>query len=105
VIGGIVVRHLDDLPELVRDQQIAIGVLATPAPAAQGVADRMVEAGIRSILNFAPAVIAVPPGVSVRKVDLAIELQILAYYEQRKATLAEVKRRGKAVADLAGAPG
>jgi redox-sensing transcriptional repressor len=100
VIGGIVVRHLDDLPELVRDQQIAIGVLATPAPAAQGVADRMVEAGIRSILNFAPAVIAVPPGVSVRKVDLAIELQILAFYEQRKATIAEVKRRGRAVADI-----
>ncbi len=45
--------------------------------------------------------ITVPPGVSVRKVDLAIELQILAYYEQRKATLAEVRRRGRAVADLA----
>jgi len=105
VIGGIVVRHVDDLPELVREQQIAIGVLATPASAAQEIADRMVEAGIRSILNFAPAVITVAPGVSVRKVDLAIELQILAYYEQRKATLAEVKRRGRAVADLAGAPG
>jgi redox-sensing transcriptional repressor len=44
--------------------------------------------------------ISVPPGVSVRKVDLAVELQILAFYEQRKATLAEVKRRGKAVADV-----
>ncbi len=64
----------------------------------QDVADRMVAAGIRSILNFAPAVIVVPPGVSVRKVDLAIELQILAFYEQRKAALAEVKRRGRAVA-------
>jgi redox-sensing transcriptional repressor len=100
-IAGTVVSHLDDLPELVRRHDVAIGVLATPAPAAQQVADRMVEAGIRSILNFAPAVISVPAGVSVRKVDLAIELQILAYYEQRKATLAEVKRRGRAVADLA----
>jgi redox-sensing transcriptional repressor len=100
-IAGTVVSHLDDLPELVLEHDIAIGVLATPAPAAQQVADRMVEAGIRSILNFAPAVISVPGGVSVRKVDLAIELQILAYYEQRKATLAEVKRRGRAVADLA----
>jgi redox-sensing transcriptional repressor len=100
-IAGTAVSHLDDLPELVRAHDVAIGVLATPALAAQEVADRMVEAGIRSILNFAPAVISVPPGVSVRKVDLAIELQILAYYEQRKATLAEVKRRGRAVADMA----
>ena len=51
---------------------------------------------------FAPVVVNVPVGVSVRKVDLAIELQILAYYEQRRATLAEVKRRGRAVADVTG---
>ena len=61
----------------------------------------MVEAEIRSILNFAPIMLNVPTGVSVRKVDLAIELQILTYYEQRKAALAEVKRRGRSVADLA----
>ena len=60
----------------------------------------MVEAGIRSILNFAPSVISVPSGVSLRKVDLSIELQILAFYEQRKAALAEV-RRGRAAMDLA----
>ena len=81
---------------------MAIGVIATPAAAAQEVADRLVDAGVRSVLNFAPAMITVPPGVSVRKVDLAVELQILAFYEQRKATLAEVKRRGRAVADVAG---
>ena len=63
---------------------VAIGVISTPASAAQDVADQMVEAGIRSILNFAPTVIAVPDGVDVRKVDLSIELQILAYHEQRK---------------------
>ena len=97
--GGSTVRHVDDLPELVRTLRIAIGVIATPASAVQEIADRLVEAGIRSILNFAPAVIAVPEGVSVRKVDLAVELQILAFYEQRKATLAEVKRRGRAVAE------
>ena len=59
-------------------------MIATPASAAQDVADQMVEAGISSILNFAPTVIAVPDGVDVRKVDLSIELQILAYHEQRK---------------------
>jgi redox-sensing transcriptional repressor len=100
VVGGLPVRHIDELPQLVRENDIAIGVVATPANVVQEVADLMVAAGIRSILNFAPAVIAVPPGVSVRKVDLAIELQILAFYEQRKATIAEVKRRGRAVADV-----
>ena len=54
--------------------------------AAQDVADRMVDAGVTSILNFAPTVLSVPDGVDVRKVDLSIELQILAYHEQRKAT-------------------
>ena len=100
VVGGLPIRHIEDLPALVADEDVAIGVVATPAAAVQEVADLMVRSGIRSILNFAPAVIAVPAGVSVRKVDLAIELQILAFYEQRKATLAEVKRRGRAVADL-----
>ena len=99
-VGQLPVNHVDDLPELVRSLGIAIGVIATPATVAQDLADQMVEAGIRSILNFAPAVIVVPEGVSVRKVDLAVELQILAFYEQRKATLAEVRRRGRAVADL-----
>ncbi len=101
VVGGLPVRHIDELPDIVREHDAAIGVICTPAAVVQEVADRIVDAGIRSILNFAPAVIAVPPGVSVRKVDLAIELQILAFYEQRKAALADVKRRGRAVADLA----
>ena len=100
IVGGLEVRPVGELPELVAAGDIAIGVIATPATAVQEVADGMVAAGIRSILNFAPAVISVPPGVSVRKVDLAIELQILAFYEQRKAALADVRRRGRAVAEL-----
>lgn len=102
LVGDLRIHHVDDLPDLVREHDIAIGVIATPAAAVQDVADRFVQAGIRSILNFAPAMMSVPPGVSVRKVDLAVELQILAFYEQRKATLAEVKRRGRAVADVTG---
>ena len=102
-VGELRIEHVDSLSQLVEELDVAIGVIATPAAAAQEVADRLTEAGVRSILNFAPAMIAVPPGVSVRKVDLAIELQILAFYEQRKATLADVKRRGRAVADVGGA--
>jgi redox-sensing transcriptional repressor len=100
-VDGLSIRPLEELQDIVREHQAAIGVIATPASAAQEVADAMVAAGIRSILNFAPAMLTVPRGVSVRKVDLAIELQILTYYEQRQATLAEVKRRGRSVADLA----
>jgi redox-sensing transcriptional repressor len=83
-VAGIDVRDFADLDVIVREHGVAIGVIATPASAAQDVADQMVEAGISSILNFAPTVIAVPDGVDVRKVDLSIELQILAYHEQRK---------------------
>lgn len=85
LVGGIAIRSLDDLDEIVRGQEVAIGVIATPAPSAQDVCDRLVAAGVTSILNFAPTVLTVPDGVAVRKVDLSIELQILAYHEQRKA--------------------
>jgi redox-sensing transcriptional repressor len=88
--GDLVVRHLDELPEIVREHDVAIGVICTPGAAAQEVADRMVQAGLRSILNFAPALVTLPQDVSVRRVDLSIELQILAYYEQRKAALQSV---------------
>ena len=83
-LGSHVVMHIDDLPELVAERAIAIGVIATPASAAQDVADRLVAAGVTSILNFAPAILSVPDGVSLRKVDLAVELQILSFYQQRR---------------------
>jgi redox-sensing transcriptional repressor len=82
-IAGIDVRHLDDLPELVSQAGVTIGVIATPGATAQVVADRLVDAGVTAILNFAPVVLTVPRGVSVRKVDLAVELQILSFYQQR----------------------
>jgi redox-sensing transcriptional repressor len=82
---------------------VSIGVIATPASAAQEVCDRLVRCGVTSILNFAPAVLAVPEGVDVRKVDLSIELQILAFHEQRKA--AGVSGPGTALPDaVAGQP-
>jgi redox-sensing transcriptional repressor len=86
-INGLVVRHIDDLSEVVAQELISIAVIATPAHAAQDVADRLVEVGVTSILNFAPCVLNVPDGVDVRKVDLAIELQILSFHEHRKSAL------------------
>ncbi len=83
--AAITVGPMTDLEALVSGGRAQIGVIATPADAAQQVCDRMVAAGLRSILNFAPAVLHVPEDVEVRKVDLAVELQILAFHEQRRA--------------------
>jgi redox-sensing transcriptional repressor len=84
LVGGVRVRPLGELTQIVRAKNLSIGVIATPPSAAQGAADRLVSAGVTSILNFAPVVLVVPPGVTVRKVDLAVELQILSYHEQRR---------------------
>jgi redox-sensing transcriptional repressor len=89
VVAGHTIGALDELTDVVAAHDAAIGVIATPAAAAQAVADALVAAGVRSLLNFAPAVLTVPDGVRVRKVDLAIELQILAFYEQRASVLKE----------------
>ena len=83
-IAGHTVRSAADMEELIRRFDVAIGVIATPAPVAQNVADRLVGADVTSILNFAPVVLNVPSGVEVRKVDLSIELQILAFHAQRR---------------------
>ena len=91
-IAGLPVVPLTRLEEVVGDLGVAIGVIATPAQVAQEVCDRLVAAGVSSILNFAPSVLSVPEHVEVRKVDMSIELQILAFHEQRKVAprLAEV---------------
>ncbi|MCI0689620.1 MAG: redox-sensing transcriptional repressor Rex [Sporichthyaceae bacterium] len=98
VISGRTVTPIDELETVLAAQQVDIAVIATPAAAAQAVCDRLVACGVTSILNFAPIVLAVPEGVEVRKVDLSIELQILAFHEQRKAN-------GGALAALAAVPG
>jgi redox-sensing transcriptional repressor len=82
-VEGLTVRTLRELAE--SGEPLSIGVITTPAVAAQQVADHLVAMGVRSILNFAPCLLTVPDGVDVRKVDLATELQILAYHEQRRA--------------------
>jgi redox-sensing transcriptional repressor len=83
-IGPLLVEAIDDLPRIVTERKVAIGIIATPASAAQEVAEALVSAGVTSVLNFAPTVISVPEGVSLRKVDLSIELQILSFYQQRR---------------------
>jgi redox-sensing transcriptional repressor len=84
-LGDLQIRSMNELDAVVQKENVAIGLVTTPPQVAQEVADRLVEAGVASILNFAPTVISVPPHVSLRKVDLSIELQILSFYQQRAA--------------------
>ena len=79
-IGDVIVSHGDDLEADCRTSLFEMAILAVPASAAQRVAERLVEAGVSSILNFAPVRITVPEHVPVRQVDLSTELQILSYY-------------------------
>lgn len=82
-LDGVSVHAPTDLEAVVAEHDIAIGVIATPAEAAQGAVDRLVEAGVRSIMSFAPTVLVVPDDVDVRAVDLAAELQILGFHLHR----------------------
>jgi redox-sensing transcriptional repressor len=87
-IRGLTVADMANLDDVVAEHGITIGVLSVPAAAAQDVCNRLVAAGVTSILNFAPVVLTVPPHVHLRKVDLAAELQILSFHETRKAAVA-----------------
>ena len=89
-IDGIPVHEPRELGEIVERHEVAVGVIATPAEAAQGAADALVDAGVTSIMSFAPTVLAVPDHVDVRAVDLAAELQILGFHLHRTKLAAEV---------------
>jgi redox-sensing transcriptional repressor len=97
-VGGLPVQHIDDIPKVCAQKRIAIGIIATPPAAAQAVCDRLVAGGVQCILNFAPVVLQVPSHVEVRKVDLAVELQILSFHVARKA---EQRHAGRAAAKRA----
>ena len=84
-VAGLAVEDFGDLAAACQREDITIGVIATPEAAAQTVADALVDAGVRSILTFSPGVISVPQGVDLRRVDLALELQILAFHQTRRA--------------------
>ena len=82
-IQGLTVAPIQQLPALVRKHDIQIGVLAVPVESAQAVCNQLVESGVRAIVNFAPVHLDVPPSVWLRVVDLAIELESLAFYLAR----------------------
>ena len=81
-VGGRTVQPIAHLEDLLQQQAVGMAMLAIPAAHAQAMADRLVAAGVRSILSFAPTYLTVPEHVTVRRVDLATELQILSFYER-----------------------
>ena len=78
-VGGFHVRPLADLAEVVRQEEVDMGVLAVPAAAAQESYDRLVAAGVRGVLNFAPSRVRAVPQVPLKSVDLRIYLEELAF--------------------------
>lgn len=76
---GKPIRHVDELRDVVAEAEVEIGIVAVPAASAQQVVDRLVAAGVRAILNFAPARPEVPEGITCRHVDLSVELESLSY--------------------------
>jgi len=77
--GEAIVRSMDELPRDVAREEASIAVLAIPSENAQAVVDLVVNAGVRAILNFAPAQITVPPHVSLKSVNMAMELEGLSF--------------------------
>ncbi len=90
VVGGVKVAHVDELPQIVQSKSVSIGIIAVPAQHAQSAADLLIRAGVGSILNFAPVILNLPPEINVRIVDMALELQILSFYEQCRIDALEV---------------
>ncbi len=82
-VAGLVVTPLNKMEEYCRKYNVAIGIIATPGEYAQGVADQLIDCGVRSILNFAPVLLKNVKDVQIRSVDLSQELQILSYYLDR----------------------
>ena len=82
-VAGLVVTPLSKMEEYCKKYNVAIGIIATPGEYAQGVADQLIDCGVRSILNFAPVLLKNVKDVQIRSVDLSQELQILSYYLDR----------------------
>jgi redox-sensing transcriptional repressor len=95
VLEGLTIHPPGRMPEVVAATGAELGVLTVPAEAAQGVAEELIAAGIRGLLNFAPGVIRVPAGVSVVPVDLTVQLEQLAFLVHlgRMEVLAPVGRK------------
>ena len=79
-VGSQVVRHTDELRQVVEDEDIVVGVLAVPTAAAQGLANELVEAGVKIIFNYSESLLVVPPEVTVHTSSPAVDLLYALYF-------------------------
>jgi redox-sensing transcriptional repressor len=79
-VGGLTVRHFDELERTVTDEDVVVGVLAVPADNAQEVADRLVDAGVKIIFNYSEQLLQVPPEVTVHTSSPAVDLLYALYF-------------------------
>ncbi|MBY0099531.1 redox-sensing transcriptional repressor Rex [Mesobacillus maritimus] len=79
-VGDVKIHHMDDLEKVVREENIQVAILTIPSGVAQTIADRLISAEIKGILNFTPARLTVPPAIRIHHIDLAVELQSLIYF-------------------------
>ncbi|MFZ5801358.1 MAG: redox-sensing transcriptional repressor Rex [Candidatus Omnitrophota bacterium] len=84
ICGNVIVENISNMRESIRQHNVHIGIIAVPSDVAQMVADKLIEAGVYSILNFSPVALSVPAEVTLRNVDLAIELKALRYFSVNK---------------------
>jgi len=82
--NGVTIQSISDIEKCVREEKISIGIITTPVAAAQDVTDKLVDGGIKGILNFAPIKVKVPETVTLRNVSITSELDNLAYLLTQK---------------------
>ena len=82
--GDLVIADVTELERIVARERIDIAILVTPASPAQALVDRLVAAGVTTVLNFAPVQLHVPDGIDVKNVNLAVELETLSYAIQHR---------------------
>jgi redox-sensing transcriptional repressor len=92
VINGVPCHHMDQLEEVVKREDIRIAILCVPGSAAQRVTDRIVKAGVKGILNFAPVPIRIPVGVVLEEIDLTSALERVAFFTNNRANAPKEKR-------------
>jgi redox-sensing transcriptional repressor len=78
-LADVEIESMDVLRQRVQEHQVKVGIVTVPAQAAQDVTDRLIAAGVKAILNFSPQVLRVPAGITLRNVDLSVNLEVLSF--------------------------
>ncbi len=91
-LEGVTIQPVEEIARAVREKDIRLAIIAVPGEAAQGVTDRLLAAGVRGLLNFAPVSLDVDTAVAVSSVDLAVQLEQLSFQVGAAASLEDVKK-------------